>query len=47
MSKEITIIVSDEVYEFLELKSDDTDTVAVLAAEYLEEGINLEMTLRQ
>ena len=47
MSKEITIIVSDEVYEFLKLKSDELDTVEVLAAEYLEEGINLEMTLRQ
>ena len=39
------IIVSDEVYEFLELKSDGNEPVKILAAEYLKVGINLEMTL--
>lgn len=47
MSKEITIEVSDEVYEFLHSKSDDTETIEIVAATYLEEGINLEKTLRQ
>lgn len=47
MSKEITIEITDEIYEFLELKADTTDTIETLAAEYLQEGINLEMTLRQ
>lgn len=47
MSKEITIEITDEIYEFLELKADITDTIEILAAEYLQEGINLEMTLRQ
>jgi len=45
MSKAITIVVSDEIYELLELKSEGIETVEILAAEYLEEGINLEMTL--
>ena len=47
MSKEITIEISDEVYEFLRSKSDDTETIEMVAATYLEEGINLERTLRQ
>jgi len=47
MSKQITIEVSDEIYEFLDSKSDDTETIEIVAATYLEEGINLEKTLRQ
>ena len=47
MSKQITIEISDQIYEFLELKADETDTIETLASEYLQEGINLEMTLRQ
>lgn len=46
MSKEITIEITDEIYEFLELKADGEDTIESLAAEYLAEGINLEKTLR-
>jgi hypothetical protein len=47
MSKQITIDVSDEVYEFLKIKADETETVEMIAVNYLEEGINLEKTLRQ
>jgi hypothetical protein len=47
MSKQITIDVSDETYEFLESKSDESETIEMIARTYLEEGINLEKTLRQ
>ncbi len=47
MSKKITIDISDEIYEFLEIKSDESETIEMVAATYLEEGINLEKTLRQ
>ena len=47
MSKQITIEVTDEVYEFLLSRSSDEDTIEMVAAEYLEEGINIEKTLRQ
>jgi hypothetical protein len=47
MSKQITIDISDELYEFLESKADDSETIAMIAADYLEEGINLEKTLQQ
>jgi|GEM_PF-2736890 len=47
MSKTITIDISDEIYEFLEIKSDESETIEIIAANYLEEGINLEKTLRQ
>jgi predicted DNA-binding protein len=47
MSKQITIEISDETYEFLDSKSDETETIEMVAATYLEEGINLEKTLRQ
>ena len=47
MSRLITIEISDKIYEFLQSKADDADTVETLAVEYLEEGIKLEMTLRQ
>ena len=47
MSKQITIDVSDEIYEFLASKTDETETIEIVAATYLEEGINLEKTLRQ
>jgi hypothetical protein len=46
MTKQITIEVSDETYEFLESKTDETETVETVAVEYLLEGINLEKTLR-
>ncbi len=47
MSKQITIDVSDEIYEFLKIKADESETIEMIAANYLEEGINLEKTLRQ
>lgn len=47
MSKKITIEISDEMYSYLELKADETDTIEMVAASYLEEGINLEKTLTQ
>jgi hypothetical protein len=47
MSKQITIEVSDEIYEFLKIKADETETIEMVAENYLEEGINLEKTLRQ
>ena len=47
MSKQITIDISDEIYEFLEIKADESETLEMIAATYLEEGINLEKTLRQ
>jgi len=47
MSKQITIEVSDENYEFLNSKTDEDETIEMVAASYLEEGINLEKTLRQ
>jgi predicted CopG family antitoxin len=47
MSKKITIDISDEVYEFLKTKADETETIEMIAVSYLEEGINLEKTLRQ
>lgn len=47
MSKQITIEISDEIYEFLNIKADETETIEMIAATYLEEGINLEKTLRQ
>ena len=47
MSKQITIDVSDEIYEFLKIKADELETIEIIAANYLEEGINLEKTLRQ
>ena len=47
MSKQITIEVSDEIYKFLDSKSDENETIEMVAASYLEEGINIEKTLRQ
>ncbi len=47
MSTQITIDISDEIYEFLSSKVDETETIEMIAATYLEEGINLEKTLRQ
>ena len=47
MSKKITIDISDEIYEFLKIKADESETIEMVAATYLEEGINLEKTLRQ
>jgi hypothetical protein len=47
MSKKITIDISDEIYEFLKIKSDESESIEMVAATYLEEGINLEKTLQQ
>ena len=47
MSKQIILDISDEIYEFLEIKADESETIEMVAANYLEEGINLERTLRQ
>ena len=47
MSKQITIEVSDEIYEFLISKSDEDEPLEAVAVSYLEEGMNLEKTLRQ
>jgi hypothetical protein len=45
MSKEIILEVSDEIYAFLQIKTDDGETMEDVAISYLEEGINLEKTL--
>ncbi|MEO1926065.1 MAG: hypothetical protein ABGY08_08785 [Gammaproteobacteria bacterium] len=47
MSKQITIDISNEVYEFLKIKADDSETIEMIAVNYLEEGIDIEKTLRQ
>lgn len=47
MSKQITIEISEEIYDFLATKADESETIEMVAANYLEEGINLEKTLRQ
>jgi len=47
MSKHITIEVSDETYAYLNSKSDENETIEMVAASYLEEGILIEKTLRQ
>lgn len=47
MSKQITLDISNEVYEFLKIKADETESIEMIAINYLEEGINLEKTLRQ
>lgn len=47
MSKQITIEIDDDIYEFLSSKTSDTETIEMVAADYLEEGINIEKTLRQ
>ena len=47
MSRQITIEVSDEVYDFLKSRSNDEETIEMVASDYLEEGINIEKTLRQ
>ena len=46
MGKQIIIEVSDEVYEFLASKADENESIEMVAVGYLEEGINLEKTLR-
>lgn len=46
MSKQITLDVSDEVYEFLLVKADETETIEMVANSYLEQGIEIEKTLR-
>ena len=47
MSKQITIEVDDEIYEFLNSKASETETIEMVAADYLQEGISIEKTLRQ
>lgn len=47
MSKQITIEISNEMYEFLEIRADESESIEEVAVGYLEEGINLEKTLRQ
>ena len=46
MNKQITLDVSDEVYEFLRSKADETETLEMVAVSYLEQGIEIEKTLR-
>lgn len=46
MSEQITLIVSDEVYEFLKTKTDETEAIEMVAVSYLEQGIEIEKTLR-
>jgi negative regulator of replication initiation len=47
MSKKITIEIDDDLYDFLASKVTDSETIELLAVDYLEEGINIEKTLRQ
>ena len=47
MSKTITIDINDEAHKFLMSKSDDPETVEILATEYLEQGISIKQTPRQ
>jgi hypothetical protein len=47
MNKQITIDISNEFYEFLKIKADDSETIEMIAVNYLEEGIDIEKTLRQ
>ena len=47
MSKTISIEVTGEVYEYLAMLADAGESIGQLAVGYLEEGINLEKTLRQ
>lgn len=46
MSNQITLNVSDEVYEFLRIKTDESETIEMVALSYLEQGIEIEKTLR-
>ena len=46
MSNQITLNVSDEVYEFLKTKTDENETIEMIALSYLEQGIEIEKTLR-
>ena len=47
MSRQITLDVSDEIYEFLRTKADETETIEMVAVAYLEQGVEIEKTLRQ
>ena len=46
MDKQITLDVTEEVYEFLRSKSDESETIEMVAVSYLEQGIEIEKTLR-
>ena len=46
MDKQITLDVSDEIYEFLRSKADESETIEMVALSYLEQGIEIEKTLR-
>lgn len=47
MSRQITLDVSDEIYEFLQTKADETESIEMVAISYLEQGVEIEKTLRQ
>ena len=47
MSKQITIDIDDDMYDFLASKANDSETIEMIAVDYLEEGISIEKTLRQ
>ncbi len=46
MSNQITLDVNDEIYEFLRKKTDESETIEMIALSYLEQGIEIEKTLR-
>lgn len=46
MSNQITLDISDEIYAFLKTKIDETETIEMVALSYLEQGIEIEKTLR-
>lgn len=46
MSNQITFDVNDEIYEFLSSKTDESETIEMVALSYLEQGIEIEKTLR-
>jgi hypothetical protein len=46
MSNQITLDVNDEIYEFLRSKTDESETIEMIALSYLEQGIEIEKTLR-
>lgn len=46
MGNQITLDISDEIYTFLKTKIDETETIEMVALSYLEQGIEIEKTLR-
>ena len=47
MNKVIAIEVDEETYAFLQSKVNADESIEMIALDYLQEGINLERTLRQ